>query len=449
MSTEAQPMGGRSMRSLHQLGVICGFAAGAWLGAAEAPTKLVNAGLSPFLISLGMVAGVFVARWTVPMALKGTAYVFLDIREKPHLIVWAILAGALWAVANTLTVFAIRDVGLSVAFPLWNSNSLIGLFWGWLLFGELSGSKQWPRVLAGAVAIAAGGCLLAYATSVHATSVHATSLHADPSPAMQPTRGAGLGIMAALGAGVLWGTMYIPYRKAYVSGMNPLSFVTIFTFGELGSVLVLSSAFEGGLHRVAAELIAARPALFWLFLGGFCWVLGDLFQQYAAKYIGIGRGIPLSNTNQIWGLAWGTLVFGETAGMDARSKVLILGGSVVMAAGAWVISSAEAPESERVSGRKAIERECLRYGLKSDRLIANLERGEPLEQDARGAGRPRRSRWELAAISAAIAVFVWLGMLARAQPVAVNRFWMAILIGGALAFLLGGGLLLWRRTRFS
>ena len=59
-----------------------------------------------------MVAGVFVARWTVPMLLKGTGYIWLDLREKPHLIVWAMLAGMLWAVANTLTVFAIRNVGL-------------------------------------------------------------------------------------------------------------------------------------------------------------------------------------------------------------------------------------------------------------------------------------------------------------------------------------------------
>jgi len=57
------------------------------------------------------------ARWTFPTLLKGTGYVFADLMEKKHLIVWALLAGALWAVANTLTVFAIRDVGLAVAFP--------------------------------------------------------------------------------------------------------------------------------------------------------------------------------------------------------------------------------------------------------------------------------------------------------------------------------------------
>src|SRR5260370_20586836 len=156
-----------SSRALHRLGVVCGLAAGAWLGAAEAPTKLVTMGFSPFLISLGMVAGVFVARWTVPMVLKGTGYIFEDLREKPHLIVWAILAGMLWAVANTLTVFAIRDVGISIAFPLWNTNSLVGLFWGWLLFRELrgAGAGQWAKGLGGAAAVGIGASVVAYATS--------------------------------------------------------------------------------------------------------------------------------------------------------------------------------------------------------------------------------------------------------------------------------------------
>jgi len=156
-----------SSASRHGLGVACGLAAGAWLGAAEAPTKLVTAGFSPFLISLGMVAGVFVARWTLPVMLKGTGYLLSDFRDKTHLVIWALLAGMCWAVANTLTVFAVRNVGLSIAFPLWNINSLVGLFWGWLLFNELrgAGTKDLARVIGGTVAIVAGACVLAYATS--------------------------------------------------------------------------------------------------------------------------------------------------------------------------------------------------------------------------------------------------------------------------------------------
>ena len=110
--------------------------------------------------------------------------------------------------------------------------------------------------------------------------------------------------------------MYIPYRKAYLTGMNPLSFVTFFTIGELGMMTTLAFVYLGGPMGTWLELERASGVLFWLLLGGFVWVVGDLFQQYAAKYVGIGRGIPLSNTNQLWGLLWGILVFGELAGSD-------------------------------------------------------------------------------------------------------------------------------------
>ena len=160
-------------------------------------------------------------------------------------------------------------------------------------------------MIGGAAAIVFGAAVLAIATAQQNAGT--------------PGKAA-IGIIAALGAGVLLGTMYIPYRKAYISGMNPLSFVTIFTFGELGTVFLLGWIFYGGTAPLLAELHRARPMLFWPFVGGFCWVIGDLFQQYAAKYIGIGRGIPLSNTNQLWGLAWGALVFGEFVGLTTGGK---------------------------------------------------------------------------------------------------------------------------------
>jgi drug/metabolite transporter (DMT)-like permease len=130
-----------------------------------------------------------------------------DLFDKPHLIVWAVLAGMLWAVANTLTIFAVRDIGLSIAFPLWNTNSLVGLMWCCLLFKELRGSRarDWTKVLGGAAAVVFGAGVLALAT---------------PERASGSSGKATIGIVAALSAGVLLGTMYIPCRKAYISGMN-------------------------------------------------------------------------------------------------------------------------------------------------------------------------------------------------------------------------------------
>src|SRR5439155_1566257 len=84
----------------------------------------------------------------------------------------------------------------------------VGTLWGTLLFNELrdAGSARWLGVLGGAVLMFTGATLLAVASSAHAPGGNALR-----------------GVAAALAAGALWGTMYIPYRKAYLTGMHPLS----------------------------------------------------------------------------------------------------------------------------------------------------------------------------------------------------------------------------------
>ena len=268
------------------------------------------------------------------MALKGTGYVWADLREKPHLMIWAVVAGMLWAVANTLTVFAIRNVGLSIAFPLWNINSLVGLFWGWLLFNELRGAG-WARVVAGAVAIVGGACLLAYATSQRVPRLPA----ARPSASSRP-----------LTAGLLWGTMYIPYRKAYISGMNPLSFVTVFTFGELATLWALAVVFDGGVQGVMAELGRARARRF----SGCSWgiLLGDRRPLPELRYQVCRdcRAAFRSPTQSALGTGLGALVFGELAGRRPWRTVSCSPVRCCMIVGAGAICTAKASESEQARG---------------------------------------------------------------------------------------------------
>jgi len=416
------------------LGIVCALAAGAWLGAAEAPARLVVSGFSPFAISFCMVWGVFLARWTLPVAAKGTRSVVRDLRQRPHLMLWAILAGCLWAVANTLTIFAIRDVGLSIAFPLWNINSLIGIFWGWALFHELDGAsaKSWARVAGGAAAIVVGSVLLS------ALSVH--TMGATPGRAVS-------GIAAALGAGLLWGTMYVPYRKAYLSGINPLSFVTIFTFGELGMMFLLAAILPGGFSALHGQLVLMRPSIFWVLTGGFCWVIGDLFQQYATKYVGISRAIPLSNTNQLWGFAWGVLVFGELAGAHGSARIVALGASALTVAGAVLIAGATVSTAESASVVRAIRRECERYDMNLD---ATLGTQEGLVSPAVNSGSgARRSIPDYLILVAAVAVFVGFGIYARIPGIAIRIPFAMALIAILVAVLGACGWLLWKRTRFE
>jgi drug/metabolite transporter (DMT)-like permease len=410
------------------VGVWSGLAAGAWLGAAEAPTKLVVTGLSPVLVSFCMVIGVFVGRWSMPALIHGVSYVRTDVRQAPHLVIWAVLGGGLWAIANTLTVFAIHDVGLSIAFPLWNTNSLIGLVWGVLFFNELRGASRLRLV-----AVVGGGVIMCVAAAM----VGAAAASQSGAPA-HTTRG----IVAALTAGLLWGTMYIPYRKAYITGLSPLSFLTFFTIGEVLTMAILALDDAGGPAGLARTLLHARPALLWLFLGGFVWVVGDMFQQYAAKYIGISRGIPLSNTNQLWGLAWGVLVFGELRGAAPSSVALIIGGSLLMVGGAAVIALAGADDRERLAWDAAANREMTRYAVADSYTHARAAGHDPLVH-AR-----RRSVVDWIVIVGATAVFFILGMVAMQPELPLHGAWAAVLSAVLVAAAIACGSRLWRTTRF-
>lgn len=425
-STEQTQKTARS-RSLQILGILCGFTAGAWLGAAEAPTKLVTIGISPIVISLIMVVGVFLARWSLPALVMGTSSVRADVGRAPHLVLWALLAGCLWAVANTLTIFAIRDIGLSIAFPLWNSNSLLGILWGFLFFNELrqAGWRRWMGVLGGALVMCIGAAVLAIASATQGSVAHSLN-----------------GVWAALGAGILWGTMYIPYRKAYLTGMNPLSFVTFFTFGELGTMGALAISYTG-LEPLWRELLNARAVMFWLMLGGFIWVIGDLFQQYAAKYVGISRGIPLSNTNQLWGLLWGVLVFGELHGKGYVAQLEVVGGSLLMMLGVGAIALSSATGEEQTRWREAAQRESLRYGVVAEYVEARLD-----GRQAASEAKPRRSALDWLLVALATSVLLAFARIARVPEFSFRWGPATVLIGATVFLLFMCGQRLWRTTRF-
>src|SRR5437868_15458911 len=173
--------------NLQRLGILCGVSAALWLAGAEAPTKLVTVSVAPLVISFMMVFGAFISRWSLPAIIRGTSDILTDTRHVPHLVVWGVMAGCLWAIGNTLTIFAVRDIGLSLAFPLWNSNSLIGILWGTLLFKELHRAAWFRKVavVGGALVIFIGAVLISAAST--SETGHGNAVR---------------GIAAALGAGL-------------------------------------------------------------------------------------------------------------------------------------------------------------------------------------------------------------------------------------------------------
>ncbi|HXR09258.1 MAG TPA: GRP family sugar transporter, partial [Candidatus Acidoferrales bacterium] len=199
-------------------------------------------------------------------------------------------------------------------------------------------------------------------------------------------------------------------------------------------------------------------------LGGFVWVIGDLFQQYAAKYIGISRGIPLSNTNQLWGLLWGILVFGELRGLSSSLYAQVIGGSLLMAAGAGAIALSGVSGKEHARWKQAAQREGQRYNVNADYVQAALSGSDANsastsrdasaainanDSSSRPATQSSRSWLDYLLVIAATTIFITLAILARAPNLALNWPALLALTGAMLIFLVACGLALWRVTRFN
>jgi hypothetical protein len=190
------------------------------------------------------------------------------------------------------------------------------------------------------------------------------------------------------------------------------------------------------------ELGGARDVLFWLMLGGFVWVLGDLFQQYATKYVGISRGIPLSNTNQLWGLLWGVLVFHELRGAGQTVYAQVAGGSLLMALGAVAIALSSATDREHASWQDAAEREGQRYGVESEYVRAGME------GRAHGSTATGRTILDWLLILVTTGLFGVLAVMAKLPHIDIALGWAVALTVAMLALLATCGIALWRTTRF-
>jgi len=149
---------------------------------------------------------------------------------------------------------------------------------------------------------------------------------------------------------------------------------------------------------------------------------------------------PISSIKQICGdLLWRqTYPLKNRAAMDHVLQTTRDAGVRVLA-----ISTAVATGGERASRNRAIKRECERFGLSYDHVLATNE-GTEFTERVRA-----RSFWDYCIIAGAVGVFAWLGTNAAVPALHVDYRWLTMLVGILLATALGMGWRLWKLTRFG
>ena len=184
------------------------------------------------------------------------------------------LGGLLWAVSGFLAFTATDRLGMARAFGLWAPvNVLVSIFWGIVIFGEMlnAGPQTLVFFALALVIILAGVLLIIFAKGFGGP--------AQSQAVLLP------GLLAAVGAGVLWGSYFIPIQLSAASmwvATFPLC-VGIFV-GSLILVLLprqsIRLAHASDYVRVAAT--------------GLLWGIGNYGMLLLVDAFGAGRGFTIS-----------------------------------------------------------------------------------------------------------------------------------------------------------
>ncbi len=158
--------------------------------------------------------------------------------------------------------------------------------------------------------------------------------------------------------------------------------------------------------------------------------------------MGVSRGIPLSNSNQLWGLLWGAVAFGEFRSWPHSAIAGAVYGSVLMALGMAAISFSVADKTEHDHWREAANREQRKYGI-DPRFISSAMEGASFHDS------PRKRWLDILLVVAATALLLWTA--SRARWPAMNLVWPVVsaLLAAGLILLAAGTIALWKLTRFN
>jgi glucose uptake protein len=209
---------------------------------------------------------------------------------------WAVaglpfVGGLIWAVSGYLAFEATKVIGMAKAVGVWAPlNIVTGMVWGWLLFGEFEGFG--PRIIIGVLGslavIIIGILMIVFAKEE------------------QQRRRTGkpwiVGFLGAVGAGVLWGSYFIPIR---------VSALTLWTASLPMAVGMFVGSTALMLVTQAEPRLSRQRDYTHVLLSGFLWGVGNYGMLLLTGALGTGRGFTISQLGVIVNAALGIFLFKE------------------------------------------------------------------------------------------------------------------------------------------
>ena len=228
-------------------------------------------------------------------------------------IVYMLIAGAIFNLANLLLVAGIDMAGLAVAFPV-----SIGIA---LVVGVVSSYALQPR---GNLALLAGGVACAVVAVILDGKAYGSLVHAGRSISKKS-------IVTCIVSGVLMGS-WAPFVTRAMSHGNPLGPYSTAVFLTLGALLSCSIwnvyfmkkplvgepvSFSGYFSGPAAGHVLGL-------LGGAIWGLGMVFNLVAASFTGVAISYAIGQSAPMVAALWGVLAWKEFNGSGTQAKIYLV-----------------------------------------------------------------------------------------------------------------------------
>jgi glucose uptake protein len=228
------------------------------------------------------------------------------------------LGGLIWAVSSWCAFTATRQLGMARAQGLWAPlNIVVSILWGALLFQEFPASGAGTQALfVLAVAVIVAGVLLIIAARSETST-------------RRSHREITIGLLGALGAGILWGTYFIPIKLSQASlwiASWPLA-VGIFA-GSVGLVALARQS-----PRLDRRSYYGRALL-----SGATWGVGNYTMLLLVGELGAGRGFTIAQLGIVVNALIGIYVLKDPR-PRTRAATLTLIGCVLAMAGSILLGN--------------------------------------------------------------------------------------------------------------
>src|SRR5450755_2130533 len=227
-------------------------------------------------------------------------------------IIYMLIAGAIFNLANLLLVAGIDMAGLAVAFPV-----SIGIA---LVVGVVSSYALQPR---GNLSLLAGGVACAVVAVILDGKAYGSLSIAGRSVSKKS-------IIVCIVSGVLMG-LWAPFATRAMTHGNPLGPYSVAVFLTLGALL---SCLIWNVYFMRKPLVGGPVSFSGYFsgpasghalglLGGFIWGIGMVFNLVAGNLTGVARSYAIGQSAPMVAALWGIFVWKEFAGAPGKAKIYL------------------------------------------------------------------------------------------------------------------------------